>query len=145
MYHYGKEEFKTLQRYVMYGAIPNNNELKANEYWINKVLSRIYKPGINFDQPVSYNYWWHGVETSAIACSLYMVNIVIFSLPSPRTLLFLYSDNNIDHKEILNKNDTEIMERYVENRYPTIYLIHCDGCHYKFYKKTVYLKFNLKT
>ena len=57
-------------------------------YWKNEIISRIFETGVNFEEEVNYQYWWHGVETSTIACNLFQVNIKIYSIPYPNILTF---------------------------------------------------------
>lgn len=90
---------------------------------------------MNFEIDVEEKFWWHGVETSGIACDFFKVNIVIYSLPNPKTLVFIYSDGKITSEEINYKNEFDNMERYINKTRPTIYLIHSNGNHYKYFRR----------
>ena len=135
LFKHGEKEFSKLKKYAFYGGVPKENKEKALSYWKKTILSRIYMEGINFEASVSPRFWWHGIETTGIACDLFQVNIVIFSLPSPKTIFFIHYENNIIHKVIVETNVINIMDMYKNNKFPTIYLIHCNDSHYKFYSK----------
>ena len=51
-----------------------------------------------------FKHWWHGVETSAIICDLFQVNIVIYSIPNPKILAFIYAGGKIIHEEKCKEN-----------------------------------------
>ena len=45
----------------------------------------------------------HGVETSEIECDSFQVNIVVYAIPNPKTLAFIYADRTNIHKENVKK------------------------------------------
>ena len=49
---------------------------------------------------LGYKHWWHGVETFAIACDLFQVNIVIYLIPNSKALAFIYADGKVIQREI---------------------------------------------
>ena len=133
LYWYGEMSFENLRHYEIYDTIPEKYRERAVTYENSKILSWTFDTGVNFEGKVKYQYWLHGVETSAIACDLLQVGITIYSLPYPNTLAFIYLDEDIIHRQIFNKNISNIMEDY-ENKKPSIYMIYTPG-HYKFHKR----------
>ena len=83
-------------------------------------MSRIFKENVNFEIDVKENLWWHGIETLGIVCDLFKLNIIIYSIPNPKTLVFIHVDENIGCGGICCKNEFDIMEKFINNARPTI-------------------------
>ena len=56
----------------------------------------------------------------------------MYSIPNLKTLVFIYSGENITHGKISHKNDFDIMDKFMNNVRPTVYLIHSNNCHYEY-------------
>ena len=135
LYEHGVLSLSKLKKSTIYWAMPCNNDIKAQNYWQNNILSWIFQENVNFEITVKESFWWHGVETLGIACDLFKVNIVIYSPPNPKILVFIYSDKKIRSEEINYKNEFDNMEKYINKTRPTIFLIHSKGNHYKYFRK----------
>ena len=95
LHKHGRKLFHKLKQYVMYRAIAKQDKERAITYWKIKTLNGIFKQGANLREIVNNKYWWHCMETSAIKCNLFQVNMIIHSIYNPRTLGLKYSNSTL--------------------------------------------------
>ena len=138
MYTYAKKEFHSLSKKLLYNVcIPTSSIEKQKKYWENNILAQIYTESTNFENEAGREYWWDTLNTSGIACDLFKINLVTYSLPNPKTFAFHYGKEEIQYKQVDGKNDLDVLNYFPKNKQPTVYMINVDGCHYKFFKRNI--------
>ena len=80
LYEHGVLSLSKLKESPIYGAMPCNNDIKAQNYWQNNILSLIFKENVNFEIDVKENLWWHGIKTSGIVHIFRFFHTVSISL-----------------------------------------------------------------
>ena len=132
IYKHSGMSFEELRYHVVYGAMPKRSKERAVTYWKSKTLSLIFKASENVKLIVDTPFWWHGVEIFAISCNLLQGNIIIYLLTNASTLVLMYLDGNLIHRQIFNQNVFDFM-RDSKNKNQTIYMIYTSS-NYEFHK-----------
>ena len=138
---FGEREFDQLQRKLKYNACLQGCKTDKLKYWKNFVLKRIYESNVDFNlnenKFVPQRYWWDCLETTGLVSSFFKINIIIYSLPNPRTMAFEYNEKEIFYIQIDGQNDLNVCKRFkkISNNSNTIHMIYTHNNHFKYLEK----------
>ena len=105
IYNHGEKSFEKLKKKLKFCIARNWNISN----WKTRVLSTIYNPNVDFNQGADRFYWWNCVDTTAIVYDLFQINIVIYTLPDPKTLAFEFTSDEIKYIVKDGEKDLEIV------------------------------------
>ena len=135
IHDYGEKHFEKLNEKMKYNwCLPRNSYEKTFSYWKRYILHRIYDSKKNFSNGASKMHWWECFETTGLVCDVFKINIIIYSLPKPRTQAFEYNEKEIKYFQKDGINDLDISKEFDNKTTDTISMVWTDECHFKFFK-----------